>query len=413
MDQNLQILVIGTDEGLQGEFESALQGVSGRHCVTSYVSDYRRAEEVAFSRQPNLICVDLEGDFEHLKRFTQEIHHVLPEVTVAAMYRPDQFGTDRSESTTVIEGMRSNVQDFLRHPLSSTELRQLFDRLDIPRQIKPSTYGKMVSFVSNKGGVGKSTLAVNAACLLATRHPGRVLLIDASLQLGVCTVMLDLLATTSLVDVVRERGRLDETLLRQLTLRHDCGLHVLAAPGDALEASAVDEESVYRILNFARRAFDFVIIDTFPILDSTVLSVLDLSDLVYVVMQGTAPNVIATSKLLPILEGVGVAKEKQRLILNQSYQSFTGNLSPADIEERLARRFDHVFPYQKRLLAAGNAGVPFSLGRQTRFGFSQSLTRLIGEVESFDTTSNVSQLKPKTESLWQQFEEVVESWWRE
>ncbi|GJL51273.1 MAG: chromosome partitioning protein [Nitrospirales bacterium] len=412
MDQNIQILVVGEDKGLQGEFEAALQGVSHRHCITSYASDYRRAEEMALNRQPNLICVDMEKDFDDLKRFTHEIHQMLPETTVAAMYRPDQFSGERSESAVVIDGVRAKIQDFLRHPLSSTELRQLLDRLYTPRIATPASSGKLVSFVSNKGGVGKSTLAVNAACLLATRHPGRVLLIDASLQLGVCSVMLDLLPTTSLVDAVREKDRLDETLLRQLTISHTCGLQVLAAPSDALEGSEIDDEAIYRILNFARRAFDYVIIDTFPILDSTVLSVLDLSDLVYIVMQGTAPNVIATSKFLPILEGLGVGREKQRLLLNQNYRSFTGNLSPADIEERLTRQFDGVFPYQKGILAAANAGVPYSLGGSTRFGFSRSLMQLTAEIELLGTSATRFRLKTHTESTWQQLGEFLGRWRR-
>ncbi|WP_447971754.1 AAA family ATPase [Nitrospira sp. M1] len=412
MDQNVQILIVGEDEGLQEEFEAALQGMSNRHCITSYASDYRRAEEMALSRQPNLICVDMERDFDDLKRFTHEIHQMLPETTVAAMYRPDQFGTERSESAVVIDGMRAKIQDFLRHPLSSAELRQLLDRLYTPRTIKPSAAGKVVSFVSNKGGVGKSTLAVNAACLLATRHPGRVLLIDASLQLGVCTVMLDMLPTTSLVDAVREKDRLDETLLRQFTISHTCGLHVLAAPSDALEGSEIDDESIYRILNFARRTFDYVIIDTFPILDSTVLSVLDLSDLVYIVMQGTAPNVIATSKFLPVLEGLGIAREKQRLLLNQNYQSFTGNLSPADIEERLTRRFDGIFPHQKGILAAANAGVPYSLGRTKPSGFSRSLAMLSSEIEGLQGSTNGQRLTTHSLSSWQQLGELVGGWWR-
>ncbi len=414
MEHTIQILVVGEDEGLPIEFESALQGITSRRCMTSYARDYRRAEELAVSRQPHLICVDMEQDFDGLKQFSQEVHQLLPDTTVAAMYRPDQISSERSESAVVIDGVRSNVQDFLRHPLSSTELRQLLDRLESPRNHKLSSYGKVVSFMSNKGGVGRSTLAVNTACLLAMQHPGRVLLIDASLQLGDCTVMLDMVPITSIVDAVREKGRLDETMLRQLSLSHRCGLHVLAAPSDAVEGAEIDGESMYRILNLARRTFDYVIIDTFPILDNIALSVLDLSDLVYLIMQGTAPNVIATSRLLPILEGLGIPKEKQRLVLNQNYPSFTGNLSPSDIEERLLRQFDHTFPYESRLIVSSNAGEPLSLGRTHRFGFSRSLKRMLSEIEdlNFNKAAHGSTLKPKSESSFQQLTGLVGGWWR-
>ncbi len=409
MEKNVQIVVVGEDEGLPMEFEAALQGITSRHCVTTYATDYRRAGELSVNRQPHLICVDMDSDFNGLKQFAQEIHQMHPETIVAAMYRPGQID---SESSVVIEAIRSNVHDFLRHPLSSTELRQLLDRLESPCSAKPSVLGEIVSFMGNKGGVGKSTLAVNVASLLASSHPGRVLLIDASVQFGVCTVMLDITSSTSLIDAVREKGRLDETMLRQLTIGHQSGLHVLAAPSDAVEGAEVDGESMYRILNLARRAFDYVIIDTFPILDNIALSVLDLSDLVYLVMQGTAPNVIATSKLLPILQNLGIPKEKQRLVLNQNYPSFTGNLSPSDIEERLLRQFDHVFPYEKKLIAAANSGEPYSLGRSHRFGFLRSLQHLCSEIEGLTTLGEGELCKSPSDSSFQQVTELVGGWWR-
>ena len=95
--------------------------------------------------------------------------------------------------------------------------------------------------------MGKSTTAVNAAVGLAVRHPERVLLIDASLQMGVCASLLDLTPATSLTDVVREKDRLDETLIRQLAVPHKSGLHLLAAPADAVEAGDIDDEVMSRI----------------------------------------------------------------------------------------------------------------------------------------------------------------------
>src|SRR5207244_3924871 len=83
------------------------------------------------------------------------------------------------------------VQDFLRRPLSSADLGQLLDRLGRRSMAAPAPLGKVVFFIGNKGGVGKSTVALNVACGLAVRHPDRVLLIDASLQMGVCATMLD------------------------------------------------------------------------------------------------------------------------------------------------------------------------------------------------------------------------------
>ena len=244
--------------------------------VTSYVKGLRQAEELARSRQPQLICMELDQRILNLRTFVQDMYQLLPDTVVAAMYRPDQFGPDESESTIIIEGVRSRIQDFLRRPIVqygfASAHRSIIDQAESPR---PGKVGRIFSFVSNKGGVGKSTIAVNTACLLAQHRPDRVLLIDASFQLGVCAMMLDMIPPTTIVDAVREKERLDETLLRRLAVSHSSGLHLLAAPRDAMEATEIDEESVYRVLNLARRAFRYVIVDTFPMLDSTVITTLD------------------------------------------------------------------------------------------------------------------------------------------
>ena len=139
------------------------------------------------------------------------------------------------------------MKDFLRRPISSSELDELLHRLLRSPRGPVAQFGKVVGFMSNKGGVGKSTLAVNTAVALAVRHPGRVLLVDASVQMGVCASMLDLQPTASIADAVRQRHRLDETLIRQLATPHAGGLHLLAAPADPLEAGDLDDDVISRI----------------------------------------------------------------------------------------------------------------------------------------------------------------------
>ena len=156
--------------------------------------------------------------------------------------------------------------------------------------------------------MGKSTSALNAACGLAVRHPQRVLLIDASLQMGVCASLLDLTPATSISDIVREDGRLDETLIRQLAVPHSSGLHLLAAPAEAVEAGEIDDEVMSRILTLARHAYDFVIVDTFPMLDRAIVAVLDLSDRAYVVVENVVPTVLGAVKLVEVLRSLGVSQ---------------------------------------------------------------------------------------------------------
>lgn len=382
METTLQILLIGSDPALLAEVQAALSGVPNWRAVLYTAATFNEGLEIAESRNPHLICVQMDRDVRDLRAFAREVSQALPRTMVVAMYRPDQWTSNELESGLVIDLLRSQVQDFLRRPLASTEFRPLLDRLFAPRAQAAGSLGKVVSFVSNKGGVGKSTLSVNAACSLARRHPGRVLLIDASLQLGVCSLLLDLVPQATLVDAVRERDRLDETLLRRMAVTHECGLDVLAAPPDAVSASEVDDASLARVIGLARRAYSYVVVDTFPMLDSAVISVLDLSDTAYIVIQGIAGSLAGAIKLLPVLDAINFPRERQRIVVNQNYPRFTGQLGRLDMEERLERPVDFLFPYRKGILVAANTGRPYILKASRWFGYGRVMAGLVYEIEA-------------------------------
>jgi pilus assembly protein CpaE len=377
----INILVVSPDPRFRSELESAIASLDDLHPVIHHAGDIRQAIEAARSRRPQLALVEMGTDMRPLQAFAQESAVLSPETTVAAVFRPDGFGPEVAESAALIEAIRAGVKDFLRRPVSSSELAELLRRIQRSSARETGRVGKIVSFVSNKGGVGKSTLAVNAACGLAVRHPQKVLLVDASLQMGVCASLLDLTPTTSLTDVVREADRLDETLIVQLATPHCSGLHLLAAPANAVEATDIDDEVLSRTLTLARRAYDFVLVDTFPMLDRAIVAVLDLSDRAYVVLENVVPTLLGAVKLVEVLRGLGLTKERQRFVLNR-YTSLPGSVKPVDVANRLGHDVDHVIPFDKRIVIAANTGEPYVLRPSRWFGCGRHLRRLVDEIDT-------------------------------
>ncbi len=292
-----QILIISADPQLAPECEAALASLPGEAAVVHRVADARQAVETARNRHPNLAVIEMGRDLARLRAVVADVAAVSPDTLSVAAFRPELFDHEVSESAMLIEALRSGIRDFLRRPVSAVDLGQLVERLSRRDARGPVRWGKLVSFISNKGGVGKSTLAVNTALGLALRYPERVLLIDTSLQMGVCAAMLDLSPTLTLTDAARERDRLDDLLIRQLATPHRSGLHLLAAPADAVEGAEVDDDLISRVLTLSRRAYDYVIVDTFPIFDSVVMSVVDSSDLVYIVLENVVPDALGSDQI--------------------------------------------------------------------------------------------------------------------
>jgi pilus assembly protein CpaE len=343
------------------------------------VDDFGQAVEAARSRQPQVTLVEMTPDLRRLKLLVEELRAAAPETAVVAAFRPDALPPDVPESLVLIEALRLGVRDFVRRPVSSDELTGLLDRVAAPREELPSRRGKVITFISNKGGVGKSTLALNTACGLAQRLPGRVLLVDASLQMGVCAALLDIEPPATLTEAVRQRDRLDERLLRELAIVHSSGLHLLAAPHNAVEAAEVTEEAMTQVLALARRCYDFVVVDTFPLLDGVVMSILDQADRVYLVLENVVPTLLGGVKLLAVLDRLGLPRERLQIVLNR-YTARGGNLRATDVADRLDRDVDFVVPHDRRIVMAANLGEPFLLRRALFSGAAREMRRLADDV---------------------------------
>ena len=385
-----EILILTDESQLREELQTAARSMGDEQPRMRFADDRHALMEAIRSRPPALVLMPFGDDPRDVSKVARELNAMQPAIPIAAIFRPNGFRDDISESSVLIDALRAGVRDFLRRPVSTTELRTLIDSITQNVAAEPllsgQTFGRVISFISNKGGVGKSTMAVNTAVGLAMRHPGRVLLIDASLQMGVAAALLDVRPEATLSDVAIERDRLDVTMIRQMAIQHSCGLHLLAAPSDAVLAMDVDDTLIARVITLARRTYDFVIIDTFPMFDRVVVAALDLSDRAFVVVENVVPTLLGAVSLLSVLERIGFPADRQKLIVNRN-QRIAGNLSLMDIAGRLQRPIDYVFPFDKRVIAAANLGQPVGLHSMRFSRFSRTLQQLVNDVESLSAGS--------------------------
>src|SRR4029078_9151106 len=89
---------------------------------------------------------------------------------------------------------------------------------------------RVFAFCGAKGGVGTTTIAINAAIALHRELGRKVCLVDGNLQFGDHRVFLALgLNRRSIVDIVTA-PTIDGDLIRQVLVKHDSGVDLLLAP---------------------------------------------------------------------------------------------------------------------------------------------------------------------------------------
>jgi pilus assembly protein CpaE len=221
---------------------------------------------------------------------------------------------------------------------------------------------RVVAVYSPKGGVGTTTIATNVAVVAAQRKADRVILVDLSLQFGGVATHLNLQPKLSIVDAVRDEAALREPeLLRTYAIRHQSGLHVLAAPPTPDAAELVTPDHISHILAMLSDGYDAVVIDAGSILDERVLRVFETAETIVLPVHPEMSALKAVRGLLDYLNETGSIGTKSTFVLNNMFARDI--LKPRDIETALGTRISSDLPYDPFLyLKAVNEGVPIVLG---------------------------------------------------
>ena len=397
MSRPVTVLLVTDEPDLVAEWRAAEASADLPRLLTHTAAGVRDAVRLAASQEPDVVLLGLSAPANALADLTAELADAAPRAALVAVLDRRTFASGDAESEFLVAATRAGCCDFLRRPLSSADVAACLRRVlrgGRLQAVRGAANGRITCFVSNKGGVGKTTLAVNVACELARRVPGRVLLVDAALQLGLCATMLDLEPAVTLHDVVAQIDRLDATLLRELTVRHECGLDLLAAPGDAVAAAAVREDHVSRVLAVARSAYDHVVVDTFPILDGIAIAAFDRADAVWQVVAPTVPAVLGAERLQALLAEVGVEPARQHIVVNTSVPPHGGSLSARDVATRLARDVDVVVPFARAAVAANDSGRPVVLSASRWSGFRRRIEELADLVAASPVASDARAASP-------------------
>ncbi len=221
---------------------------------------------------------------------------------------------------------------------------------------------RMVAVFSPKGGVGTTTIATNIAVAKAMGRPDRVILVDLALQFGGVASHLNLEPKATIADVVRDEMAIKEPeLLRTFAIRHDSGLHVLAAPGTPEGAALVEPAHVERLLKTLLEAYEFVVIDAGSVVDERSMTVLESAESVVLPVYPEIAALRAVHNLLDFFNDTGTVGLKSTFVLNHMFAKDI--LKERDVESALGSKITIELPYDAFVyLKAVNEGDPVVLG---------------------------------------------------
>jgi pilus assembly protein CpaE len=218
--------------------------------------------------------------------------------------------SEQVDPDLLLRSMRVGAREFLTLPFNPGAMAEALVRASALRSANrpaKTTDGRLLVFLSAKGGSGVTTLACNYAVSLAQDSGQKTLLIDLNLPLGDAAINLGIRPRYSIVNALQNSSRLDASFLSTMLTRHTSGLFVLAAPSE-LATAQFSDDAVDKLLRIARQEFDYVVVDAGSRLDLQHTHLFEESANIYMVTQIGIPELRNSNRLIARLAITGGPK---------------------------------------------------------------------------------------------------------
>jgi pilus assembly protein CpaE len=385
MAEKIRILVVD-DISETRENLAKLIGFESDMTIVSSAEGGQQAVEFAKRDRPDVILMDINmPDMDGITA-TEIIANTVPESPIIMM-------SVQGEQDYLRRSMLAGAREFLVKPFSADELVNAIRHVHEIEKVKRSRYqqvaptpaftgtgggaggqsltavlqpqrGKIITFFSPKGGVGRTTIATNLAVALHQSTGQPVCLVDGSLPFGDIAVILNMSPKAkTIADLVGAFDQVDAEVLESVLVAHSTGIKVLLAPPTPEAAELITGANIKKVLETLRESYAYVVVDTWPSFQEQVLTMLDVADVILTLMTLEITSLKNVRVFMEIAEKLGYDDQKVQLVANRNDSS--GGIKASDVEASLARKIPHTIVSDGRaLVLAVNRGVPFVISHR-------------------------------------------------
>lgn len=311
------------------------------------------------SKLPKLLILDLSMRDVPMKDLSEIAALCDPSVKIVIL-------SDQNDVNFCREVMQLGVEDYLLKPVHIIPLEELFMKTFKPNEFAKSKplfkNGVLVGIMGSKGGIGASTIALNAGIILAKNRKKKTLVLDTNLYDGDINVLLDIQKDDCFIDAMQHNqyeiddyifeGMLTKTSYEKLSLM--CGTKQF---GENIDIS---DKQFDVLLKEIKNNFNYTIIDINPNCAGIYNSVASNLDMLFIISDLTIPSAINTAKI------INFQKQKKlnsviTVVINKIGENTKGMIQQKVFEKVIGMPVQHFVMFEPNIVKASeNTGIPIA-----------------------------------------------------
>ena len=310
---------------------------------------------------PDVILMDINMPILNGLETTEKITNEFPSVIVIIM-------SVQGESEYLKKAMFYGAKEYIIKPFSYDNLtetiKNTFDKyknrlVNLATKQQLHREGRIATFFSSKGGVGKSVLALNTSIALSKEKNKKILLIDMNLQFGDISTLVNQYNQKTILDAVDE-GKIESyESFKPYLYKYNEELDMLFAPGKPEAAEYIGKETIEKIIKSIRNHYDLIIVDTGVNYSDSTLYILDISEKILFVSTLELVALKNTKLGLKVMVSLGYDNRKVKLVINKFNDSF--GIGRKDVEDVFKDNIFAVVPEEEKIVIMSvNQGRPFA-----------------------------------------------------
>ncbi|MBQ8762366.1 MAG: AAA family ATPase [Clostridia bacterium] len=266
-------------------------------------------EAIKSDENSPVVFIDITEINQNTENLVEQIKLYTSKIVITSI----DYSTD-----TIVKAMRLGAREFLTKPVIKEDLQRVVSMMQQAEYELETNTSKVISIYSNKGGIGKTTIATNLAYELAKTTRDKVLLVDLNLQLGDVSTFLNLQPSFDVSYVINNLLEKKEgTLLKVFEKYKDTNLYILSDPSYIEQSKSITPQQIESLFKALRKIFPYIIVDMSSNIDANSLKILDISDVILFTTIVNIPAIRNCQRCLNLFKSRRYPKDKVKVILNR------------------------------------------------------------------------------------------------